>query len=167
MNKQEALSHAQLLALLHYDPATGIFTWLQDGVKHVAGGIAGSLDDKGYVQIGLNGYTYKAHRLAWFYVTGAWPTSYIDHKPPGCKSDNRFPNLREATPAQNQHNRKVASSNRSGISGVSWNKATGKWLAQVAVRNKRATVGLFWDISAAAEAMAEARIKYHGEFARI
>lgn len=41
---------------LKYDPLTGGFTWLETtGKRSVVGKVAGGLDDKGYVRIGVMG----------------------------------------------------------------------------------------------------------------
>jgi hypothetical protein len=71
-----------LRSALHYDPDTGIFTWVRDSSKwmHNGGQIAGCVDDRGRVLIHFKGVQYKAHRLAWAYVHGYWPPDEIDHK---------------------------------------------------------------------------------------
>jgi hypothetical protein len=72
---EDLLDQATLLSLLHYDPETGIFTWLKreevvTWVKlwngRMAGKAAGSYDSLGYLQIELklNGKrkAFMAHR---------------------------------------------------------------------------------------------------------
>lgn len=81
---------------LLYDPITGTFTHLRNHAKVKAGQQAGSLDDRGYRQIVISGKFYYAHRLAWFYMTGEWPVSEVDHKNLE-KDDNVWTNLRAAT----------------------------------------------------------------------
>ena len=72
---------SELKSLLHYDEATGIFTWLVDQKRRQvkSGDIAGTLQKNGYIEIGLMNQRHYAHRLAWYYVTGEWPR-LIDHK---------------------------------------------------------------------------------------
>jgi hypothetical protein len=69
----------QLKKRLHYDPETGIFTWLNGQRK---GQPAGSKNGRGYLEIrpSVDGSRkrYKAHRLAWLYIFGQW-SSEIDH----------------------------------------------------------------------------------------
>ena len=59
---------------------TGIFAWRVrrgDG-KRVPGDIAGGPISGGYRGICIDYHLYSAHRLAWLYQTGKWPTE-IDH----------------------------------------------------------------------------------------
>lgn len=97
--KEVELSLEELRSNLDYNQKTGIFTWLKSGR-----GIAGCLHSNGYIIIGLNYHQYAAHRLAWFYVYGEWP-SLLDHKNRK-KHDNRLANLRIATKSQNHQNSK-------------------------------------------------------------
>src|SRR5665213_3102737 len=105
------LTQARLKKLLHYDPLTGMFTWRITHGRHdrwKAGARAGNLhkSDRRWL-IRIEGIRYKAHRLAWLYMTGRWPRDQIDHKDTD-SSNNVFTNLREATNAQNQQNRRRA-----------------------------------------------------------
>ena len=73
------LTQAELKRQLHYDPMTGVFTWLVSFRKIWAGKAAGSSTIGGYTKIGLNGKAYLAHRLARFYVTGERPRKKVFH----------------------------------------------------------------------------------------
>ena len=89
---------------LFYDPFTGIFTRRISNCNKVKiGDTAGSMDGNGYILININGKSYRAHRLAWLYMTEKMPEELIDHKN-GVRHDNRFCNLREATHNQNLQN---------------------------------------------------------------
>ena len=160
-NKNLTAEHLRFL--LNYCPESGVFTWKNPQASNVkAGQVAGTDDGKGYLLIGINGKLYKAHRLAWLYVTGEWPAGQIDHIN-RCKSDNRLCNLRIANGSQNQMN-KFHPNNTSGVKGVYWNKQRGKWQAQIQVHGKGYNLGRYADIRDAAEAyQAIARI-IHGEF---
>ena len=64
----------RLRAILHYDPETGIWTWLIAASNNVkVGDVAGSKEKQGYWVIVIDYRRYKAHRLAWLYMTGEWP----------------------------------------------------------------------------------------------
>ena len=127
---------------LSYDPATGQFTRkvaLCNRVK--VGDIAGSKVVNGYSAIRLNGRLFKAHRLAWLYMTGAWP-SEIDHIN-GVKSDNRFDNLRECSHKQNMENQRLKSSNKTGHRGVYWVPRESAYKAQVGHHGELFHLGTF------------------------
>ena len=110
------LSHEKLLELLEYSPSTGLFTWRvsRSGNKGV-GSIAGTLQKDGCLTIGLDRKIYKAHRLAWFYMTGSWPKKLVDHRNT-IRTDNSWNNLREANHAQNMYN--SPSKNKFGATGI-------------------------------------------------
>ncbi|OWZ90449.1 hypothetical protein B9J07_28095 [Sinorhizobium sp. LM21] len=157
------ITHERLLELLSYDPLTGIFT-RRIGVRgHEAGSVVGTVKD-GYVCITLDKKFYLAHRLAWFYMTGSWPLRQIDHKDRD-RSNNRWLNLRLATNQQNTVNRDLNSNNTSGSKGVSYDKARGKWRAQISIGGSRTLIGRF-DLKSVAEAAYRAEaLKHFGEFA--
>jgi len=96
-----------LKSILHYDPNTGIWRWLQAPKfgRVEARDIAGSpYKNKQYWCIKIKQKKYAAHRLAWFYMTGEWPEDQIDHiNRDGL--DNRWNNLRPASNRENQQNR--------------------------------------------------------------
>jgi hypothetical protein len=83
------LTHERLRALLDYDAATGVLTWRSARGPRKAGAVAGSATPDDYVQVMVDGQNYKAHRLAWFWVHGAWPESELDHRA-GKTADNRL-----------------------------------------------------------------------------
>lgn len=142
MAKTDFLTAARLRELLHYDPETGVFTWLVSNTKRVrVGGIAGCTSDHGYIRIAIDGVQHRAHRLAWLYMTGEWPAHQIDHIN-GTRDDNRIKNLRQATDAQNRQNlRKPRSDNRCGMLGVCANRD--RWRAVIQVGGKFKHIGTF------------------------
>lgn len=81
-------------------------------------------------------------------------------------NNRRSTNLRLATKAQNSHNRRISSFNKSGIKGVYWFKRDQKWAASIRSNGKSKFLGLFTDISDASEAYATASAEMHGEFGR-
>ncbi len=150
---------------LDYNPKTGVITWKVTRGSRVVGDLAGSPNNRGYLQIKLNRVSYKAHRLAFLICNKFLPPS-IDHIN-GIKDDNRIINLRGCTQSENCRNTKTRSDNTSGYKGVYWVKALSKWTATVQVNKKRTTVGYFSCKHKAAEAYNEAAIIYYGEFAKI
>lgn len=149
--------HASLLRMLRYVPETGYFIWTEArNAKVPAGTIAGTRAKSGYVHININGFVVGAHRLAWFYMTGEWPTVDVEHRN-GLRWDNEWGNLRLATRGENMQNVKLSVRNKSGLRGVSRN-ANGKWRAQIATgNNKTRYLGLFDTPEDAHEAYMAAR----------
>lgn len=159
------LTLCRLREVLHYDPKTGVFTWLISTGRVSAGTIAGSERRDGYVIIRIDERGYYAHRLAWFYMMEEWPKEYIDHID-GHPENNIFNNFRPATNIQNSCNQKHRKSNTSGFKGVSWHKNSKKWRADIRVFGKKLWLGHFDTPEVAHAAYISAAKKYHGEFAR-
>ena len=157
------ITQEELKKLLHYNPDTGVFTWLKarTGVKknNTAGSIMTNDDGKSYYRIMCKGVRYFSHRLAWFYIHLEWPKCEIDHiNGNGC--DNRLINLRSVTRLENRKNRRKPSNNSSGISGVYWNKREVSWKVQISVNRKKFCLGTFDNIFDAVCARKNAEIKH-------
>ena len=155
------MTQDELKALFFYDPETGIFIrrkWRSSNA--LPGSPAGSVQNKGYIVIWVDGRRYMAHRLAWVYVYGEWPDKQVDHIN-GVKSDNRIANLRLASNAENQQNLKPTSANKSGVIGVMWHKAANKWQASIVVERKTIHLGLFSHFDDAVEARYNAEKRHH------
>lgn len=140
------LTAQRLREALHYDPDTGVFTWrITCSRRAVAGTKAGSVDKvTGYVRIRLDGKINQAHRLAWLYMTGSWPTFEVDHRDT-VRANNAWSNLRDVTHAVNgQNQRKAHKSNKSsGLLGASWDAAKGAWLSHITLNYKLQFLGYF------------------------
>lgn len=159
--KQE-ITQTGLKMILDYNPETGDFIRTSKH-KRWGGTKAGHLNaGNGYVNVMVNNRYYKAHRLAFLWMTGAMP-EFVDHIN-GVRHDNRWENLRAATKAQNCQN-KNSKKGLSGIKGVHWHSQHKKWYVGVTVSGKNKFIGLFEDLEAAELVAILAREKYHGEFA--
>lgn len=141
--------------LLDYDPESGVFTWRVSAGTASAGSIAGSINGTGYRQIWVENKSYKAHRLAWLYVHGAWPSRELDHINQ-IRDDNRIANLREATRSENCLNKPLQSNNSSGFRGVSWYPPSGMWVARIKRNGKQKHLGYFPTAEAASAAYQKA-----------
>lgn len=137
------LSAAELHRLFEYDPDTGVFTR-----KVRPSRAAGAHNGFGHRQIRVLGTLYMAHRLAWLYVYGEWPSTYLDHIN-GKPDDNRIVNLRPATCKQNQENTKLNAASTSGYRGVNWHAGRKRWVARIAHHKARVHVGDFRTLEAA------------------
>ncbi len=161
-SKRQPLTAERLRELLDYDPLTGVFRWrhMRTGVPK-SGMAAGTVDDQGYLRIGVDGMRFRGHRLAWLYMTGVWPTDQIDHEN-GVRNDNKFANLREATRGQNQMNSKSWAA--SGLKGVV--SAKKRWQAQANWGGKHRYLGSFKTAEEAHEAYCRAAAAQDPEFWR-
>jgi hypothetical protein len=158
------LTQAKLKEVLEYNPETGVFIRKSFSGNNGAGAAkigepAGALDDRGYLRIRVYGKKYRAHRLAWFWVHGEFPTG-IDHIN-GIKTDNRISNLRLANQLENSQNRLASRNSTSKYLGVSKITATGKWRAQIGFANKRHHIGFFDSEEEAYEAYKKTKAEMH------
>lgn len=106
---------------LTYQPDTGRFFWKKSANRGLRqeGRETATINSHGYKLIKLDKRLYKAHRIAFLIMTGRNPT-LIDHIDRD-KSNNRWSNLREATPSENSFNRDIDLRNKTGVSGVHFN----------------------------------------------
>ncbi len=158
------LSLDRLKQVLDYDIESGLFSWKKPPIVHArlrdftAGGIT-----TGYVMIKIDGQKYKAHRLAWFYVNGEWPSCDIDHIN-GCPLDNRMENLRMALNSQNQANRKRNNGKRTpkGVKLL----PSGRFQSRITIECNLITLGTFNTAEEAQSAYMEAAKTHYVSFAR-
>lgn len=157
------ITQTELKKLLHYDPDTGLFTWLVNRRSVKAEDLAGNVNQKGYIRIKVNQKEYLAHRLAWLYMNGLMPKNGIDHTN-NIKTDNRITNLREATHSENMRNRLLTVRNRTGFKGVGFNKRAKKFKATITFNNIQIHLGYFLDAKSASLAYEAYGKKLHGDF---
>ena len=161
------LTQQRLKELLEYDEDTGEFTWLISlSNRGVIGQAVGSTRDDDYRVTSIYGKPYLMHRLAFLYMTGEFPKLWIDHinKDP---SDNRWINLRECSPSQNNHNRALQRQNNSGYKGIGWLPKIQKWRARITINGKEIHLGVYIDIRDAINNWNKAAVEHHKEFATI
>lgn len=140
-----------------YDPMTGYIT----RKKSYGRALKGQVFRDGH-SISVFGTHMRHNRVAWAVFTGKWPKQLVDHSN-GVKSNNRWTNLRLATPTQNQQNK---ASYGQYAKGVTWRDRKEKpWQAKIRVNGERLHLGSFTTEQEAAEAYRQAALKYHGEFA--
>lgn len=154
------LTAARVREVLHYDQDTGVFTRRLRIANCVnVGDVAGGKNPKGYIHIRLDGRQYKAHRLAWLYMTGAFPMHCIDHLD-GRRENNAWENLRDVTSAINSQNmRSPHANNVSGFLGVTWTGT--RWRASIKRNGKNYFIGAYKTPELAHSAYIEAKRKFH------
>lgn len=161
--------------VFQYDDATGNLIWKPRPNRNAwnaawAGKVAGRIDDRkssGYVCTKYCGKTLRLHRVVWFLFHNEWPDGEIDHIN-GNRADNRIENLRLVDACGNSRNRKIPSTNKSGVMGVYLHKQTQKWRANIRVGGKIVCLGLHATIEAASRARRDAELAhgYHHNHGR-
>jgi hypothetical protein len=160
------LTQEELKRVLHYEPETGIFTWLvRLSNRAPVGKHANSKMTIGYITVRIHNAPYLGHRLAWFYMTGEWPQAEIDHIN-GISDDNRWCNLRPATHQQNLRNTRKRADNTSGRKGVRRDRRSGKWYVNVRRSDGSRYYASFLNLDLAAKDYERVAREIYGEFAR-
>lgn len=164
--KQISLSLETLKHRLLYNPETGVFTRKCLMVGSSMGSVCGSLKPSGYVVVRVDGEYYRAHRLAWFYQYGKWPTGDVDHINRN-RSDNRIENLRESDRSENLCNSSVRSDNTSGVKGVHFNRTNRTYTVRVQKNGACFEKHGIKTLEHAASIAKSARLSMHGAFANL
>lgn len=172
-------SRAYLQSRFTYDPDSGKLLW--NKVEEVnyrqrqwntryAGTEAGTVKTKAtghkYLQVSINKKLVPVHRVIWKMVTGLEPTE-VDHLNQN-GTDNRWNNLRNVPHALNMRNLPKKKSNKSGATGVHFDKRRQCYYARISYNSKMLHVGTYQTLEAAAEAVKARRIELgftenHGE----
>jgi hypothetical protein len=156
------LTQERLIEFLHYSPETGMFFRKITKQGHAKpGDRAGCVNTHGYLEIGVDGKRYQAHRLAWFYIYNSWPKE-LDHINRN-RADCRIANLRITTRSQNSANRKTNQNKQSNrLKGVYPNGSG--WQARVKYNGKNIYFGTFATPELAHAVYCYAAKRLHGEF---
>lgn len=169
------ITHAQLLELISYDPDTGLFRMRKATRIRPVGRVMNNNRlkiERGGRKVrstSINIFGFKATRagrIAWFYMTGEWPTAEIDHR------DNdgwnqKWDNLREASRSQNQANTRRYKSNTSGKKCVfPSGRRIKPWRVQIQKDKRRISIGCFETKEAAHAAYVLAAARLHSDFSR-
>ena len=154
--KKSQLTQERLKKLFKYEPETGLFIRLVSTNNRVkVGDVAGNARADGYIKIRVDFDMHYAHRLAWLYMTGHWPTQKIDHIN-GNKSDNRWANLRDVSDAINLQNIEP----RDGVF------ANGnRWATRITVNGKKIPLGSYQDRWRASAVYLTAKVLCHPDAA--
>lgn len=169
------LTQEYVRSLFDYDPETGVLTWKERPREHFnsnrswnstnsrcAGKPTGQrANSDGYLEVCIDGFLYKAHRVIWLWVHGEEPEE-IDHDN-GVRADNRLTNLVSATRAVNMKNKGMRKDNRSGVTGVGWHAKDRRWVAHITVSGRLKRLGGFIEKAdaIAARRKAELELGFH------
>jgi hypothetical protein len=171
MPHNDRLTVSELREWFQYNPETGEVFWKKNHARMRAGDLAGCPKRTKwtvYIQVSLFDHDHVAHRIAWALQTGNWPNGPIDHA--NCIGiDNRWVNLRLATPSQNSANsrKQVGKILPKGITTKSLANGTIRYVARGNKEHKRHFIGSFETIHDAEIAYENWAKQSFGEFARV
>lgn len=155
----------------YYDASTGKLYWAVKRGKVNPGDEAGCLAKTcGYRMVRVAGKLRLVHRIIWEILHPTDTLSkgeeidHIDHD----KLNNKPDNLRKVTHVGNMQNKSKMRNNKTGVTGVFWDKCLSKWLATIHVNGKAKYLGHHADFAKAVIARKDAEVKYnfhsnHGE----
>lgn len=113
----------------------------------------------GYLTSKRNNKAVLFHRI----VTNCPDNMKVDHINHN-KLDNRKSNLRICTDLENSKNKGLRKDNKSGVTGVRWDKQKNKWTASIRYNNNKIYLGGYDDFAEAVKIRKEAEEKYFGEW---
>lgn len=182
-NRRERVELTQEIVkdILDYDPMTGKFFWKERPLKYFKDGkrktaewtkkqvdnfLVGkeafaSTDNNGYYDGKIFDDVYRAHRVAFLWMVGRWPDQ-VDHIN-GIRTDNRWDNLQEVTGQRNMMNKRIYSSNKTGVCGVTkriGRKGQTTYVAGIRIDGKRIHLIETKDFDLACQKRKEAEEKY-------
>lgn len=123
----------------------------------------GNVINSGYGSASVNGKKWLAHRYVYAIRVGDISEGgEVDHL---CRNKLcvRPDHLRAVTHIDNVRAQGLRTNNTSGVRGVNWDKARGKWAARVNVGGKKRHVGRFDTLEEAAQAVAAARTSFYAD----
>ena len=142
-----------------YNPYTGeLKNWY-------TGTIQTCLDSDGeYIVVNYLGQNWQANRFCYYLGTGEDPKQWqVDHKDRD-KINNKLDNLRLLNHSQQQYNIDIKSNNKSGHTGVFWDKKGAKWRAYIVhpeIKGKKIWLYRGDSYDDAVNARKDAEKKYH------
>lgn len=145
----------------NYAPRTGLLSYNQPRrlVK------VGDSITSGTVKIPAGGVAYSVNRVIWYWMTGEDPGDLIVEHRNGDHNDNRWENLRLATPQQNQFNKIGQGKYPKGVVFKGDANRSKPWAARIRIDGKKVSIGQFYTMEEAAEAYRAYADKIQGSYA--
>nr|DAF78407.1 MAG TPA: homing endonuclease [Caudoviricetes sp.] len=139
----------------------GVLVWSKSDCTRIKkGDVAGTKRKNGYIYVNVDGKITAAHRIVWEMHNGTIPDGmYIDHIN-HIRDDNRIENLRLVTKIDNAWNMTKKKNNKSGVTGVSWDRRSKKWRAQITLFKRNIHLGEFNSFDMAVKVRREAEEFY-------
>ncbi len=132
------ITQSELKSIVHYSPNTGLFHRYMKKESRPPGNV----NSHGYLRLFIRGHgILYCHRLAFLYVTGDIPQE-VDHIN-GVRDDNKWNNLRASNHTINARNTSLSRRNKSGFSGVIYDKERNKWRAQIGNKYGKSFIGRY------------------------
>lgn len=165
--RRDLPSCSRVRELLDYDPRTGALVWRSTvrGTKIRAGRMAGRYRPDGQFLIGIDGVTYRGHRVIWVWMTGCEPPDYIDHEDMS-RRNNRWDNLREADNSLNMANRGTQANKKTNTLKGAYLMWNGTWYSRIQKDGQDYLLGVHPSAELAHAAYATKARELFGKFAR-
>ena len=144
--------------LIDYNPDSGLIYRKKIGSENKALGTVVKRRGKSYLTVCFLGKIHYAHRLAFIFMTGIIPNE-IDHID-GNGMNNKWINLREVDRKNNCKNIRIRDDNKSGVTGVYFDKDRNKWASMISHSGKHFSLGRFENKELAIIARKNAEIEY-------
>ena len=116
-----------------------------------------NIDSLGYPYTVVDGRNVRLHIFLLGKPQKGLVTDHINRN----KLDNRRGNLRRCTQRENTHNSPIRSNNKSGVTGVYYDKKLKLWRAQIQVNGKPKHLGGFKNLEDAVITRKQAENKYY------
>lgn len=140
--KEDSEDLKNLLLEIKYDKDTGEFYWIKNKIHRDLNKPIGVDCKSRYKCLTYNQVKYHLHKLAWYCIYHIYPNQQIDHIDQDTYN-NRIDNLRLVTALENSKNKPKRRDNTSGITGVSYDKQTDKWVVRIKNGTKYENRGRF------------------------
>ncbi|MGA0595625.1 HNH endonuclease signature motif containing protein [Enterovirga sp. CN4-39] len=150
--------------MFRYNPVTGALTWRYATGRARPGDLVGGLT-RGYLRVTVLGSVYLVHRICWMVQTGSEPPPIIDHAN-GNRGDNRWSNLRAATPSENAFNVAFRRARKKLPLGVIQHPSTKLYRAKITQDGSTWASPWFDTVDKAVSARAAKAVEMYGEFFR-